>query len=540
MPPTFEFLTGQAGTGKTTELKNRIKTLANKWAKQDYAILTATTGIAAINLSGGNGIGETVSTINSRLGYFDTADLQHFLQKGALITKLKHISKLAMNVSIDEVSMMDKIQLDTLHEGILRANEDPAVFNRGGLGLILVGDFLQLPPIKARYAFEANCWKEFKITKLEKIWRQTDREFLDMMNGARRGDGELVSKALYDIEGIMVTSRVDPDFDGTTLVPVNKEVDAINESRLADMIKADSKNRLLEFPTRRWGKQRSEWQIIPETIRVCTNGYVMILANDAPDFTYANGSCGHIADANIDTHTVFVKLKENGREVRVRKVVRKFTQREPPLGYREPEAYMSKEDFIKDWKYGTGTVSTATTVRQGSEQLPIDASIRHSSPSALTKVVTASTTEIGEIGDSVDNIMGNERDITADNLDDSNDSISALYKSYLGKLTRDNRAQSLNGTPIDTPYFDYVDEKWVIGEISYVPIRLAYASSVHKSQGLSLDKVQIDFTHEFFGTPSMAYVALSRCRTPQGLTVVGNRKVFEDRTNISSEVLEWV
>ena len=117
------------------------------------------------------------------------------------------------------------------------------------------------------------------------------------------------------------------------------------------------------------------------------------------------------------------------------------------------------------------------------------------------------------------------------------DMVDIMYNLYLRSLTEDSKLR--NGGPC-RPYFDFVEGKWITGEISYTPIRLAYASTVHKSQGLSLDRVQIDYSHPFFGEPSMSYVALSRCRTPQGLTIVGSRKLIEDRTNISSEILDWL
>ena len=63
---------------------------------------------------------------------------------------------------------------------------------------------------------------------------------------------------------------------------------------------------------------------------------------------------------------------------------------------------------------------------------------------------------------------------------------------------------------------------WITGWIRYLPVRLAYATTVHKSQGLSLDAIQLDLTPGFLGAPAMMYVALSRCRTAGGLVLVGS------------------
>jgi len=80
----------------------------------------------------------------------------------------------------------------------------------------------------------------------------------------------------------------------------------------------------------------------------------------------------------------------------------------------------------------------------------------------------------------------------------------------------------------------------IIGQIDYLPVRLAYATSVHKSQGLSLDAVQIDVSDGFFLAPSMLYVALSRARTPEGLRLVGHAGLLPQRCVVSPKVLAWL
>lgn len=91
-----------------------------------------------------------------------------------------------------------------------------------------------------------------------------------------------------------------------------------------------------------------------------------------------------------------------------------------------------------------------------------------------------------------------------------------------------------------TPYSDYKTGQWVIGRILYFPLRLAYASSIHKSQGLSLDTVQIDARHNFFSYPSMGYVGISRARTPSGLILVGDPESIGRKMRMSSEVKQYV
>ncbi len=81
---------------------------------------------------------------------------------------------------------------------------------------------------------------------------------------------------------------------------------------------------------------------------------------------------------------------------------------------------------------------------------------------------------------------------------------------------------------------------WIIGGIRYMPIRLAYATTIHKSQGLTLDNAQLDIRDQFFGSPNFAYVALSRTRTPAGLRIVGTPACLDQRICIHPEVVPWV
>lgn len=89
-------------------------------------------------------------------------------------------------------------------------------------------------------------------------------------------------------------------------------------------------------------------------------------------------------------------------------------------------------------------------------------------------------------------------------------------------------------------YLDPMTGQWIIGTIRYFPLRLAYASTIHKSQGLSLDRVQIDTRDKFFSAPSMAYVAISRARTPEGLTLVGTPESIASKMIMSKEVIKYV
>jgi hypothetical protein len=79
-----------------------------------------------------------------------------------------------------------------------------------------------------------------------------------------------------------------------------------------------------------------------------------------------------------------------------------------------------------------------------------------------------------------------------------------------------------------------------VGGIRYLPIRLAYATTVHKSQGLSLDHVQINIRDPFFAQPGMLYVALSRARSVDGLRLVGTPEGFRARCTVNPKLRNWL
>jgi ATP-dependent DNA helicase PIF1 len=94
--------------------------------------------------------------------------------------------------------------------------------------------------------------------------------------------------------------------------------------------------------------------------------------------------------------------------------------------------------------------------------------------------------------------------------------------------------------PNDFSYYLPDKGKWCVAECIYFPVDYAWATTVHKSQGLTMDKVQIDIRPAFFGYPAMSYVALSRVRTPEGLTIVGMPSALEAKCKIASEVKRWL
>lgn len=177
------FFTGSAGTGKSFLLQHILK-IGRQAKRRVYA--TATTGIAAYNIGG--------MTLHHFAG-LDTrpnasrADLLHQIQqkKDALL-RWRDVEVLI----IDEISMLDGRLFDDLEALARQLRRDMRFF--GGIQLVLSGDFFQLPPVSrdrsdVKLCFESAAWRRGvrDIVVLKEVFRQTNQEFIDILNAFRVG-----------------------------------------------------------------------------------------------------------------------------------------------------------------------------------------------------------------------------------------------------------------------------------------------------------------------------------------------------------------
>lgn len=291
-PGTY-FVTGQAGTGKTFLVKNKI--LNNSL----YGMLTATTGIAGINLGG--------ITIHSMLGYFDSHDMYEKYTSGKLYSNLVEVMEYGYeNIVIDEISTLPAMQLDVIFNLV----ETYSTKVRE-VGLILVGDLLQLPAVGEPSVYKAESWKYFESLELTEIKRQSDKKFIELLGLVRLGDSKnalpLVRDNLYD--------SIDNNFIGTTLFATNKEVDKFNAQRLA-LLHSDT----VSYPILRTGRQRAEWSNLGTEITLKEGCIVMLLSNsyerttDNKKLEYSNGDLA-ICKA-LGANSIIVELlRDNSRHV---------------------------------------------------------------------------------------------------------------------------------------------------------------------------------------------------------------------------------
>lgn len=274
------FLTGEPGAGKTHTIGELTKWLDEE--KVEYAI-TASTGIAASHLDG--------STIHSWSGIGIMKNLQK-KQIDGIVAKpsIRERLKAAKTLVIDEISMLDAGTLNDINNVLKAAHGNQRPF--GGIQVIFVGDFFQLPPVsrgaKAEFAFEARAWEEANPTVcyLTEQHRQSDQEFLEILTAMRAGTITEAHK-----ERLLACQRTDkPD---TQLYTHNADVDAINNAELAKL-----KGKPYTFQMEEWGDEfmvqaLKRSCLSPEKL-ILKEGAVVMFTRNNFNAGYVNGSIGKV------------------------------------------------------------------------------------------------------------------------------------------------------------------------------------------------------------------------------------------------------
>ncbi len=272
MPSTpIQFITGAAGTGKTYTVRERLKA-DRKWAK-----VCATTGVAAANL-------DTV-TLHSLLRVFRPDDF--VMRRRQIARRLDELR--VRNIVVDEISMLSAEMLDALVDFLDWYNDsgDP-------VGLVLTGDFAQLPCVEGKMAFLAGCWPRVEVQYLTKIWRQDHAQFLQALNQCRLGNGAAAAQLLKDI--CEWHPARDPAFPGLCLVATKKAADSFNSVNLERLA-----GEYLTAPVARWGTQLNDWKDVPDRVSLKVGCRVRIRANDTKTWHYVNGDTGVLVRVATDS-----------------------------------------------------------------------------------------------------------------------------------------------------------------------------------------------------------------------------------------------
>ncbi|MFI3314397.1 MAG: AAA family ATPase [Rikenellaceae bacterium] len=297
------FLTGKAGTGKTTFLRNVIKSINKRY------VITAPTGVAAFNASG--------VTLHSLFQLPFGLHLPDSAQTGDSRYRRMNKNKLALIRSIellviDEISMVRCDTLDAVDKVLREVRRDARPF--GGVQLLMIGDLQQLSPIckdeewqllskyyKHPYFFESNSLKgcNYITIELEEVFRQTDLNFMQLLNSIRENN---VSPDTIS----QLNSRYLPDFkteldDGyITLTTHNHTANNINRHNL-ELLDSDS----FYFNSKVDG-DFPDWSFPnDQSVELKKGAQVIFIKNDtSSDKLYYNGLVGQIIDINKDSVTV--------------------------------------------------------------------------------------------------------------------------------------------------------------------------------------------------------------------------------------------
>jgi len=400
------FLTGKAGTGKSTFLKYICK-----HTKKKHVVL-APTGIAAINAEG--------VTLHSffklpfRPMMPDDPDLS--TKSGRIFEFFKYQKKhrkLLENVEliiIDEISMVRADTIDTI-DRILRVFSGNTRLPFGGKQLLFVGDIFQLEPVvpsdqkeilslfyASPFFFSARVFKEINLVpiELQKVYRQTDQTFIHILDHVRNN---AIRKEELDI----MNARYFPDFDPRnedmyiTLATRRDQVDYINEKKLAELAGEEFVSKGIidgDFPESSLPTQLN--------LSIKEQAQVIFIDND-PERRWVNGTIGMVSG-----------IDENGNIYVI-----------------------------------------------------LDSGVEH-----LVEMTS--------------------------------------WRNYKYKYNEKEKR---------------IEEE-IVGTFMQLPIRLAWAITIHKSQGLTFNRVVVDLTGGVFAG-GQTYVALSRCTSLEGL-VLKNKITLHD------------
>ncbi|BBO71282.1 helicase [Desulfosarcina alkanivorans] len=385
------FLTGKAGTGKTTFLRSLKKNGPKR------LVVTAPTGVAAINAGGVT----LHSFFQLPFGPFVPGSDAGRSQYRFSNDKIGIIRSLDLLV-IDEISMVRADLLDGVDSVLRRLRRSEQPF--GGVQLLMIGDLFQLPPVvreedwrlldryyASPYFFSSSALARTDMVtiELQHVYRQADRRFIDLLNRVR--SNRLDPAVLRDLNARYQADAVPDDRDGTiTLSTHNRSADRINDARL---------------------------KALPKRV----HRFDAAVEGDFPDAMFPTAAT--------------LQLKQGAQVMFVR------------------------NDLSAERRYFNGKIGTIVHISASD--------IRIQCP-------------------------GDPQEITVE------------------PATWENIEYTLDKKTLEI-------EENTIGTFRQYPLRLAWAITIHKSQGLTFDKAIIDARAAF--AYGQVYVALSRCRTLEGMVL---------------------
>jgi ATP-dependent DNA helicase PIF1 len=489
------FYTGSAGTGKSVLLKSLIKTLKDIYRIDGDVAVTASTGLAAVNVGG--------ITLHSFAGIgLGKEDADQLVKKIRRNRKALNRWKNIRVLIIDEISMISGELFDKLDHIAceLRKNDQPF----GGIQVICCGDFFQLPPVstdeeRSTFCFNSDAWKRsMKLTiTLQKVFRQKgDLEFIDMLNDMRLGIVSPESSIKFRaLERELPKAEVEP----AELYSTRIEVDRANNLRLNNLTSETMHYNAIDGGVLTDQHQRQRLLanfMAPEKLELKKGAQVMMIKN--LDESLVNGSLGKVIDfMDRDTYLSFERLKTEGLDERALEM--------------NIEAAKAKAAILEENKQA---------VEEPTEKLE------------------------DTIFDFLKDVKTDDPDMQR-SIESKIKLMNDLHLSSRGQklplvrfLTPDNQSRVVLVNP----------ETWVVEDERQtplvtrmqLPLLLAWALSIHKSQGQTLPRVRVNLKKVF--EKGQAYVAISRAVSRDGLQILNfheskvfaHPKVVEFYQNLSS------
>ncbi|MDR1522662.1 MAG: AAA family ATPase [Endomicrobium sp.] len=299
------FITGNAGTGKTTFLHYYITRTHKK------TVVLAPTGVAALNCGG--------ETVHSFFHFKTDITLSKIKKKNL---SEKSIYKRVETIVIDEVSMLRCDLLDCIDK-FLRLNRQKPQESFGGVQIVFIGDLRQLPPVvkKEEYSIFNSIYKSpyflsayslqdcvLHTVELKKVYRQQDYNFITLLNSVRNGTAD-------DEDLLKLNSRVGKTVldrgVSICLTTTNKKATLINHKYLSQI---KTEKAIFSAQTENIDENSknmpADWELV-----IKKGAQVMMLNNDIKD-RWVNGSVGIVEDicnsSSSDKTLIYVKF-QNGR-----------------------------------------------------------------------------------------------------------------------------------------------------------------------------------------------------------------------------------
>lgn len=338
------FLTGMAGTGKSFLVQSYIASLDGT----ERVAACATTGIAALNLQdnirrfadkdipahtiyrwAGIGIGPKGDQTDDQFIYdFMNNKSPHAYSARSRIYNTQQLI-------IDEISMLPG-RIFNLLDRIFRVVRCNPVEPFGGMSIVAVGDFLQLPPPSRTgqydWCFLSQSWigADFQCFYLQDIFRQSEREFIDVLNDFRVG-------RLRGKSAELIQTRIArfPSDRIVRLFTHNVQVDHWNDAKL-ECIEGQEEH---VFVAETGGDANEAAKLVkdlvtPQTLRLKVGARVMITANQTlcGELLAANGETGTVIDINREHELITIK-KDSGDVYKTGRYTWQYDRRNPRSGY---------------------------------------------------------------------------------------------------------------------------------------------------------------------------------------------------------------